>query len=550
VVDERARILEDERMRVVIKCVVLLLLAGLAGCGDEAVEEPAASMACTPSQSAPYPSGIPYLGIHADAGNSDVISCATADQFEQVWHALEGMGLTQPNTFSPDGLVTYATTSNPEPDGCRLHALDAITGAVHWCKSYPVSVVQSAVEVDEDGNLYFSVDAGVVSLTAAGEERWSTAFDAAGEGDNPWGVHFTPAGHVATVTTSGEVYLLTRDEGVILASLSIAETWGFVPPQSFDLPIDLATVLPEQVQRNITTVWGEGSASNAGGAFAGFLGAGGFVDNTLAVSASGDLYVVGGGPDYDHGSLVQIKVGGTDAAPELTAGWYAMTNGGSASSPSVSRPGTHVVIADGSGTANLLNPGSIPAAVRVVDIVACDENRDSDVDPAVCAFAWEEPVQRQPLPGAPAILDDGTTIFYEFGLDFSAAPEDRDVIALGPNGVVWETALPGDLDWNSVVTVTDNHIIGTASKVTLSDQQLLGLTFPSFTDDRLVVLDRRDGSLVFEAPIPDDSAATVTVGPDGSLYVGVLGLLSILSIEEEPNLGLVRFAPRLRNQRE
>jgi outer membrane protein assembly factor BamB len=208
------------------------------------------------------------------------------------------------------------------------------------------------------------------------------------------------------------------------------------------------------------------------------------------------------------------------------------------------------VIADGSGTANLLNPGSIPAAVRVVDIVACDENRDSDVDPAVCAFAWEEPVQRQPLPGAPAILDDGTTIFYEFGLDFSAAPEDRDVIALGPNGVVWETALPGDLDWNSVVTVTDNHIIGTASKVTLSDQQLLGLTFPSFTDDRLVVLDRRDGSLVFEAPIPDDSAATVTVGPDGSLYVGVLGLLSILSIEEEPNLGLVRFAPRLRNQRE
>lgn len=44
-------------------------------------------------------------------------------------------------------------------------------------------------------------------------------------------------------------------------------------------------------------------------------------------------------------------------------------------------------------------------------------------------------------------------------------------------------------------------------------------------------------------PIPDDSAATVTVGPDGSLYVGMLGLVSHLALDTRPTLGLMRFAP-------
>ena len=159
------------------------------------------------------------------------------------------------------------------------------------------------------------------------------------------------------------------------------------------------------------------------------------------------------------------------------------------------------------------------------------------------ARAHTRKVQRSALPGAPAILDDGTVIFYEFGLDFSASPEDRDVVALSPDGIQWSVALPGDLDWNSVITVTDNHVIGTASQVTLSDQQLLGLAFPTETKDKLVLLDRETGALVFEAEVPDDSSATVTIGADGSLYVGVLGLLSTLSVGERPNLGLVRFAP-------
>jgi hypothetical protein len=519
-----------------------LLLLLTTACSEEP-QDKNTPISCTPAQEAPYADGIPYLGIHADAGNSDVISCSSANRFTQSWHSLKGLGLTQPNTFSPDGLTTYATTSNPEPDGCRLHAIDTVTGETIWCKSYPSSIEKSAVEVDNKGNLTFTVGSSIVSLTGTGEPRWTTEFSANGEADSPWGVHFTPDGHIATVTSSGVVYLVNRENGDILSSLSIADTWNFVAPTSIELDIDINSLLPIEIQQDIATVWGDTSSADSNDGFSSFLGAGSFVDNTLAVSSLGRIYVIGGGPDEEHGALVQLVIGGSPEAPTLEAGWSATTVGGSASSPSVNRTATHVVIADGSSLTNIINPGSIEAAVRVVDIKACDENTDDNPQPEQCAFDFSESVQRSALPGAPAILDDGTVIFYEFGLDFSAQPTDRDVVALGPDGILWESSLPGNMDWDSVITVTDNHVIGTASRVTLSEQKLLGLAFPLETTDRLVILDRSTGTLVFKAEIPDDSSATVTVGPDGALYVGILGLLSVLSIDDRPNLGLVRFNP-------
>ena len=129
------------------------------------------------------------------------------------------------------------------------------------------------------------------------------------------------------------------------------------------------------------------------------------------------------------------------------------------------------------------------------------------------------------------------------GLDWSADPTDRDVIAFGPDGELWSVALADDLDWTSVITVTDNHLIGTASRVLPSGESLLGVAFPERTDDYLVVLDRRNGEAVFRHPVSDDSAATVTIGPDGALYVGVLGMISILSVDDRPDVGLMRFDP-------
>ncbi len=524
------------------------LLGPVLACGTSSSDQAGGesdSFYCRPEQSMPYADGIPYLGVHADAGNSDVVACQSADNFDQRWHALTGMGLAQPNTFSPDGQVTYATTTHPDPEGCRLWALDTATGDVRWCQSFPPSIGQGAVEVDEAGHLYFTVGDTMVSLTADGDSRWSTSFSTGGEMDAPWGLHFTPDGHIATVTTGGVVHLVDRVDGTSLSSLSIAEEWGFVAPESLDISgeLDLLSLLPQAVQDNVVEVWGEGGEGDESFSLAGFLGAGGFVDNTLGVDASGRLYIIGGGPDEAHGALVQVRVGGTPQAPTLKAGWAATTIGGSATSPSISADGRFVVIGDGSTTAAILSSSASDARVRVADIHACDENTDTDPDPGLCAFAFEEALERGPLPGSPAILPDGTVIFYEFSLDFAFGPARRDMVALGPDGVLWELALPGDLDWNSVITVTDTHIIGTASRVTLSEESLLGLHFPVQTEDYLVLLDREDGHLVRTIPIADDSSATVTIGPDGALYVGVYGLLSVLSIEDRPELGLVRLDP-------
>jgi len=520
--------------------LLLLALAMSAGCSDEGDGK----FACRPSQDAPYADGIPYLGIHADRGNSDVIACETAPSFTQSWHALDGFGLTQPNTFSPDGMTTYATTSNPEPEGCRLHAVDIDTGAVLWCRSFAPSIALGAVEVDSDGNLYFTAADQLISLDAEGRDRWDYSFAAVqGQAEAPWGVHFTPDGHIATVTSSGTVYLVAREDGAVLDSLSIAETWGFVAPAGFSTEVDMATLIPESVLQDIESVWGPTTGETASGGFGALLGAGEFCDNTVGIDSKGRIYVIGGGADEDHGALVQIVVEGTAQAPQLRAGWHTPTLAGSATSPSISPGDRYVVIADGSSTASLLNPSAGDPRVKVMDIDACDANSDANPDPAVCAVAYEEANQRAPMVGAPGILRDGTVYLWEFALGFESDPQQRDVAAFGPDGLIWETALPGDLDWSSVITVTDNHLLGTATHITPSEEMFLTLTFPKQTDDVVLALDRLTGEVVWQAPIPDDGTATVTVGTDGSIYVGVMGFLSIFATEERPDLGLVRFTP-------
>ncbi len=532
---------------------VLALCTALSACGSEAPADertPApperagdddTTLGCHPEQSPPY-AALPWVGIHGNAANSDWVDCATAPTYQADWHALHGLALTQPNTFSPDGTVVYATTSHPEPDGCRLHALDVATGVPRWCRSFPPSISLGAAEVDAEGALYFTVDSEVVSLTPDGELRWRRALtDAAGAPDAPYGLHLTPKGLVATVTASGVVVLLDRATGIVRASLDIPAVWGFVPPEVLEFDVDLAAFLPEAVQQDIAAIWGEGSVDEAAGAFGSFMGSGAFSDNTLGISEAGDIYVIGGGEDPEHGALVQVRVVGDAAAPRLEAGWFLRTVGGSATSPSISSGDHFVVVSDGGGPASLL--GNATAEVIVANIAACDANTDADPDPDVCAPAFSEPLERGAMPGSPAILPDGTVIFWEMSLGFEHGPEARDVVAVGPDGILWEVALPANLEWSSALTVTRDHIVGTGSRVQRSSVSLAGVTLPQTTDDRLVLLDRHTGLLLWQARIPDDGAASVSVGPDGSLYVAMLGALSIMALDDRPTLGLLRFRP-------
>ena len=499
---------------------------------------------CRPDRPYPYADGVPYLGVHGDPANSDLIDCVSAERFEPGWHALEGLGIPQPNTFSPDGATTYVTTTHPEPDGCRVHAVDVATGALSWCRSYDPSVSAGSVEVDLDGHLYFTVAGALVSLDAAGNERWSVPLPTTPDGtdDTAWGVHMSAAGHVITVTTSGTVAVYDRDTGAQHSALSIPETWGYPAVEAMEIPLDPALLFPPSIVANIEAVFGPTDAESASSGIGAFLGTGAFVDNTVAISPRGEIYVIGAGPDSETGAMVQIHLSDEDGT--LTPGWVAPTRLGSATSPSVSADGRWVVIGDGASLDRFLDPESAVGHVRIADIDACDANTDANPDPAVCAFATEQQMDREPMAGSPAIAADGTVYFYELGLTFDAAADARDVVALSPTGEeLWRTALPDGLDWTSVVTVTRNHLIGTATAVTHSDDYFLSIALPQTSRDELVVLRRTDGAVVSRLPIPDDSSATVTIGADGSLYVGMLGIFSMLSTEERPQLGLLKVTP-------
>jgi len=521
---------------------MVVVVALIGGCPTDDEGPQIVQVPCTPSQPDPYPDGLPYLGIHATARGDDMVACSAGRGFVQVWHALQGQALVQPNTFSPDGATLYATTTHPDPDGCRLHALDAASGEVLWCRSYDPAIVGSAAEVDADGLLYVTVGPDVISLNPDGTERWTTTLgedDGGGLMTGALGTHFTPGGHLATVTNAGVVHLLERDSGELLASLDIPATWGFVAPDPFD--IDLIGMLPAAVQDDIESIFGP----YEGGFFGGFLGAGGgFSDNTLAISPGDAIYVIGGGVDEDHGALVQIPIGGTAEAPTLEPGWVLHTAGGSATSPSVSADGHYVTIGDGSSLTGMLQPDEHPSHIRWADIEACDANTDADADPAVCAAVHDVTLLRGPMPGSPALAPDGTVYLWELSLNVAAhGPDAIDVRAEALDGPLWSAALDGDLTWNSVMTVTDDAVIGTASRVVPSDEDVLGFTLPATSEPYFVVVDRASGALIEQVALTDDSSATVTIGPDGSVYIGMLGLITMLAVDQRPTLGLIRLSP-------
>lgn len=505
---------------------------------------------CVVTQPAPYPAGSSYLGVHANRENNDVVACDTGSAFVEVWHALVGLAMSQPNTFSPDGTVTYAATFNPDPAGCNVHAVAVDDGTVVWCRTLPRSVGGSSVEIDEDGNLYATADQWVISLAPDGTERWRSVVGTPSMGgddfgDGPLGVHFTPGGHIATITNGGVVHLLARDDGRSLATLDLPMTLGFVPPAPLDTGgIDIMSLFPDELVADLLATFGPTDGAS-GGLFA-FLGAGGgFSDNTVAVSSRDEIYVVGGGRDPEHGALIQILVGGTTAAPTLTAGWALHTTGGSATSPSITFDGRYVSVGDGSTGMALLDPRSATAFLHVADVDACDANTDADPDAADCAPAWSVELERGAIAGSPPLLPDGSLLFWEISVSQGVFGDtDRDLVRIAPGGsIAWESVLPDGLDWTSVITVSNDHLIGTASAIEPSFTRIVSVRLPQSLESYLAVVDRETGELVFRAPVPDDATATVTIGPDGSLYVGEFGLMAILATEQSPTLGLLRFAP-------
>ena len=444
---------------------------------EQSSEPPAENpFACEVNQNAPYDSTTPYLGIHGDAGNSDIVECDTADNFVEQWHVLKGHAIAQPNTFSPDNQTTYVTAFPNSDDPCTLFAIDVVTGETKWCKPLHRSIAGASVEVDENGNLYVTAQANVYSYLPSGELRWRQPLDGA-DGEDPefrsFGLHFTPSGFIATVTLPGVVSLLERETGRILTQFDIAAEYGFVAPEP-RLPdsIDLLNFFPESSTNDFITAFGSREAANA--TLGNFLGvSGSFTDNTVGISKRDEIYIQSGGPTEDDGTIVQLRITSDDAAVELKAGWYILVNGGSAASPSISKNGRFLVLSDGAASSTALSQGESEAYVSLVDLEACNANIDDAPEEALCAPIQSNLLTRGAMAGAPPIADDGTIYYWESGLDFTQHYEKPDLFTLKADGSVVSKQFDDDYDWSSVMTVSNNHLIGTISQFTESSEMLL-----------------------------------------------------------------------------
>ncbi|MEM7154417.1 MAG: hypothetical protein AAF799_16340 [Myxococcota bacterium] len=501
--------------------------------------------ACFVERPFPYPPGSPYAGVHSGPLNNDLVPCELPDDWTLAWHALQGRGIAQPNTYSPDGETTYVTTSAPSEGDCTVFALAVSDGSEQWCDVL-ADARSSTIEVDLDGNLYTTGRGLVVSWSPDGQRRWERAVPSSslveeGEEASATGVHFTPEGHVATVTDAGLVLIIDRADGAVLAQLDLPAAYGFVAASS--LGIDLVASLPQVVQDDFLALFGPDS----GGGLAKFAGASGnFSDNTIAIAPDGTIYVVGGGPDEQHGALmkVEVQIGIEDGVVELNPGWWTELSASSASSPSLSADGRWLKVSDGNSTAGFIDPTSVDANSRVIDTVACDANTDANEAPFMCAEAYALPLLSGPALGATPIYEDGQSWHFEVQLAALFDTTTPDLVRYqGAGAPDLEVLLPGDRQWSSVLTLTTDSVVGTTTVMTPSKEEVLGVVLPSTADSEVAVVDRQTGELVFSAPITDDSTSTVTVGPDLSLYVTQLALLHSLSVDTRPVGGLMRFAP-------
>ena len=356
-------------------------------------------------------------------------------------------------------------------------------------------------------------------------------------------MHFTQSGHIATVTLEGRALLVDRATGEVAAELDLKEAYGFVSPTT-SLPdgLDIVSFFPEPSIADLEKAFGGRDAANL--TLSNFLGvSGNFTDNTVAVSIRDEIYFQGGGPTTADGSIIQVNVRTDGDSVSFEKGWYVLAEGGSAASPSISRNGKYMVLSDGASSGSSLSSEQSAAYVVLVDVEACNTNTDSDPLRERCGAIKKVELERGAMSGAPPIADDGTVYYWESGLDFVNFYDNADLFSFGPEQDKRAVALDDRRDWTSVMTVSNNHLIGTISKYTESEFTLMVNTLPATIEHRLALFDRSTFELVWSAEVTDDSTSTITIDKAGSLYVTLFGLLNIIATEERPTLGLVKFTP-------
>jgi outer membrane protein assembly factor BamB len=520
--------------------LVLLCTVALTACqGGSTPGIPAPeSVRCSVDQPFPYADSS-YVSNHAGPENTNFVPCNGPLSFESDWYVLLTHLAGQPNTFSPDGSVTYLTTT-PGTDGFTVHAVDTETGGVNWHRSdFTLAVCASAVEVAEDGLLYVT-DRNIVSALRAeeGSTVWSVSLPDREEPGLVYGVKFTPDGHVVTQVSNGTLYLLDRRTGGRVAELDIAGETGYVPPEAKPIPTSL---LPDYMLSRAGIVLGTDDPEALKEAIAGLFGASGaFADNTVCATARRQVFTIGGGPTPETGAVVAVNIVGGTGSPTLELAWTAELPSGSASSVVAMNGGEKIVLADGRG------------AIHLFDVEACDRNTDANPDPNGCREAW---IFEQPgnVAGALSVDPRGRIYFVTSGKNRKA-----EAYALRDRGdhaeLLWERRYGEGEMFSTVLTVTENAIYGLLT--TIEPVEFLGrpvylpgipMPLPAAPIvNRAVALDPASGEVVWSVPAPNSSITELILSPNGDLFLTLAGGAEILVMDPQapdPLAGLMRLCP-------
>jgi hypothetical protein len=520
-------------------------VVGSDGSQGDAADGAGPAGACHLAQPPPYPPKSTYVGTHGNRENNGRIGCAGPAKAERAWAAAPQHLIFQPISVSHDATTIYATAA--KTSGCQLLAIDMQTGAQVWCKDgFTLGVSASTPEVDADGNLYvtdgWTTDSYMMSLTSKGEVRWKTSLEGLGGTTPPatyracTGLKLTPSGHAAVETVDGVVALLARDTGALVASFDIPKATGFVPPKSEAPP---SVKIPDYLKKRLETIVGPMTDEQLTYVVFGGVGAAGaFSNNTVGVSVLEQLFVIGGGPDPDTGALVALDLTAGPSGPSLGLRWVMHVQGGSGTSPSITPDGTRLVVGDAA------------ARLLYVDVAGCNANTDGDPKPDRCAPLWTyKLLGDNPILASPSIDENGVV----YAWSTSKEPADADLVAVGDDGgkpkVLWTRAFTNaagtNMQWTSATTVLDNIVVGTLSDM----KKVLGAfgTYPVALEvsHEVVAVWRKDGTDAWRRPLDDDSINSIAPGPDGSIYVPLMGVIDLAS--PNPNIayqgGIIKYAP-------
>ncbi len=552
--------------------ILLLFSMVLPGCtndaGTEGTQYGTPPRACEFAQPYPYPSGSTYVGVHGNRENSDRIYCSGPSMVSRGWATLEGTLTQQPVSFTADGTAVLVTIARTE--GCNLYAIETETGETRWCSDdFSMGVAGSMVEVDRDGFLYVAdgdtEESFMYSLFPEdGSIRWRTSLEGLYGGDDgaayhiPVGIHFTASGEIVTVTNDGVVVLIDRGDGRILDTWSIREELGFVPVPAAEIDMEPLIRAYEAYDagrphplgwlvERIVAVLGPMDPETVEAGLAMALGAsGGFSDNTIGVSGSNQVFIIGGGPPLSSrthsetvgGAVTVVEVGDFDGDPEpdLRLSWYLETYGGSATSPAISRDGSRMVVAEGVDADLEYNN------IVYTDVEACNGNTDADPRPEVCEPLWRYHLSGEAtMLGSMAMDEDGVVYAWEA----AGSEETVDLFKLSDSvtgeglhvpEMIWGVSFPHDSEnrrtqWTSSATVMNDMVIGTLSHLGDTSLQGLGLPLPLFTDlhHELLAVDRFTGEVLWRVPADDILMNSVVPGPDGALYLPYIGLFDLIA---------------------